>query len=438
MRAELKKNILCLFMVTFLLSACKEEIDQGIDNLFEDKNYSADINWPSSQNSNCPIWKAGETVNVSASIVLPSNCTYNQVTFKITKPNIEFDCNGSVLNGLKQIGRHRFGDTYSASEAPRAIAFQISSAEASSTRVQNVSIRNCQIINYIHGVDVKYELKTTTIAGLRQGLVSEDVLRRQAPTNVKVINSKIINSHGTGIYIYRYVSNFQLENSSLKGSGGSGIYLDAGTELANINYSIIEGNGFSTYDETTRIRSARRSDEAKREGIAIDGSTQNTIESNSFKDNADGGIYLYKNCWENYTNTKEWPRLNGSNDNIIAKNSFFNETVGVWIAERADRDLASFNCGDPLALQEGSKKFYIDYANATSVIKNKFDLNQTAIKVMDNNSVIEGNTFSRIDGYDIDVGSRVRAKIGNAISSTNIGSNTFSKINSVRFQYDSQ
>jgi len=42
-------------------------------------------------------------------------------------------------------------------------------------------------------------------------------------------------------------------------------------------------------------------------------------------------------------------------------------------------------------------------------------LAQTAIKVMDNNSVIEGNTFSRIDGYDIDVGSRVRAKIGNAV-----------------------
>ena len=45
-----------------------------------------------------------------------------------------------------------------------------------------------------------------------------------------------------------------------------------------------------------------------------------------FKDNGDGGVYLYKNCWENYTQPNEWPRLEGANNNKIENNTFFNET----------------------------------------------------------------------------------------------------------------
>lgn len=433
------KNQASFIIVTVLfLSACNDEINQGIDNLFEDKDYSSEITWPSNQNTSCPVWLTGATITVNESIRLPANCVYNQVTFLINKPYIDFDCNGAVLNGIKQVGRHRFGDTYSVNEAPKSIAFQITTTEANTNRLQEITIRNCQIVNYIHGVDVKYSLSAATVKGLRQGTVSEDLLRNKSPNNIKVISSKIINSHGTGIYIYRYITNFQLLNSIIKGAGGAGLYLDAGTESAVIKNSTFEGNGFSSYDEIARVRSARRSDDAKREAIAVDSSKQNLISQNSFKDNGDGGIYLYKNCWENYTSTNEWPRLQGSNNNKIENNHFFNETVGVWVAERADRDLASFNCGDPLTLQEGSKKFYRDYSDSTTIKNNSFDMIETAIKVMDNNSIIESNKFSRIENYDIDIGSRVRAKISDAVVNTNIGSNTYSKLNSVRFQYGAQ
>jgi hypothetical protein len=433
-----KLKLSCLIAVPLVLSACGDEVDQSVDNLFEDMDYSDSIAWPQTQNANCPVWKAGDTITINSSLKLPQNCVYNQVTIKLAKPNIEFDCNGAVFNGIKELHRHSFGDTYTAAEAPRGTAFQVAQAEAETTRLQNISIRNCQILNYIHGFDVKYNLSANTIFGLRQGTVSEDILRTKAPADIKVFNSKIINTHGSGVYVYRYITNFQMSDTHVKGAGGPGLYLDSGTRAATIKGSFFEGNGFSSYDETTRVRAARRTDLAKREGIAIDSSGQHVIQSNSFKDNGDGGVYLYKNCWENSANANEWPRLDGANNNKIDGNYFFNETVGIWVAERADRDLADFNCGDPIVLQEGSKKFYRDYASTNILSNNRFDMMQTGIKVMDDNTVIERNTFARVENYDLDIGSRVRLAIGDAVSNTNVGTNTYSKANSIRYQYGAQ
>ena len=427
-----------LLVVSVVLSACGDEAQQAIDNLLEDPDYSNELVYPQTQGANCPNWQNGQTVVISASTTLPANCAYNQVSIKITKPNVEFNCNGTVFNGIKGLRRHRYGNTYTNAEAPVGIGFQIASAELDTTRLQNITIRNCQITNYIHGIDIRHNLSQATINGLKQGLVSEDTLRLKAPSNIKIVNTKIINSHGSGIYTNRYVTYLALNNTSIKGSGGPGLYLDAGTRYATVSTSLFEGNGFSSYEDATKVRSARRSDLAKREGIAIDASGQHTIQSSSFKDNGDGGIYLYKNCWENYTKTSEWPRLEGANNNKIEANSFFNETVGIWVAERADRDLTDFNCGDNLVLQEGSKKYYRDYASGNIISNNKFDIVKTAIKIMDDNTIISGNTFSRVEDYDIDVGSRIRQTIGDAVSNTNIGVNTLSKANSIRYQYGSQ
>jgi hypothetical protein len=63
---------------------------------------------------------------------------------------------------------------------------------------------------------------------------------------------------------------------------------------------------------------------------------------------------------------------------------------------------------------------------------------QTGIKVMDDNTVIERNTFARVENYDLDIGSRVRLAIGDAVSNTNVGTNTYSKANSIRYQYGAQ
>nr|CAA6806246.1 MAG: Unknown protein [uncultured Thiotrichaceae bacterium] len=412
-----------------------DDIEELVDDLFEDKGYAEEIVWPAQVNTQCPLWSRGQVISISESMKLPANCAFEQVTIKIVAPDVDFDCNAAVFNGMNKVDRNDYRDAYNKEEAPKGHGFMIHSAENSAVRLDNIKIRNCQIINYIHAVDVDMELTADTELGLRNRSVSEDSLRAKAPANIQVLNSKLINGHGSAIYINRYITGFSLSNSAVKGSGGPGLYLEAGTRFATITDSVFEGNGYFSYDGATRQREARRSELAKREAIAVDSSTENTITNNEFKDNADGGIYLYKNCWEDAaSDPTELPRTEGANSNRIEGNSFTDETTGVWIAERADRDLSGFDCGDPLVYEEDDEKYYRDYANKNSVVNNTFHNLDMGVRVMDDLSIVRDNVFTNIGGFDIDVGSGIREKIAKPVSGTTVEGNTLSKNDGIRYR----
>lgn len=413
----------------------KDDVDELIDDLFEDKSYAEEISFPAQANSQCPAWARRQTVEINRSMKLPENCVFEQVTIKLSGADIDFDCNNAVFNGLAKVNRNEFRDAYTIEEAPQGIAFFINDAENAALRSGNIKIRNCQIINYIHAVEVQLSLTPETQQALRKGDVNEDTLRAKAPSNIQVSNTKIINTHGSGVYINRYVTGFKLLNSSLKGAGGPGLYLDAGSRSATVNNSILEGNGFFSYDGQRRVREARRSELAKREAIAVDASTRHVISNNTFRNNADGGIYLYKNCWEDAdSDPTELPRLEGANFNKIEGNKFINETTGVWVAERADRDLNGFDCGDELIYEKDREKYYRDFARENSIIANTFDNNEHAIRVMDDANIVRNNTFTSTDDFDIDVGSEIREKVGDPVSGTLLNGNVLSKTDGIRFR----
>ncbi|HPQ96017.1 MAG TPA: hypothetical protein PLN94_10550, partial [Thiolinea sp.] len=234
------KGLMPALILATLLSGCDDEnVQEVVDGLFEDKDYSSEITWPARTNSACPDWGRRETVTVSESMQLPQNCVFEQVTVLINRPDVDFDCNGAVFNGIIDKVRHEYGDSYRPPEtAPQGVAFRIRNSETAATPLRNITIRNCQITNYIHGVDVALGLSAATRRGLRAGSVNEDSLRAVAPTNIQVLSSKILNTHGTGIYIYPYVTGFQLRNSRIKGTDGPGLYLDAGTRDAVIQKSV--------------------------------------------------------------------------------------------------------------------------------------------------------------------------------------------------------
>lgn len=413
----------------------QDDVDELIDDLFDDKTYAKEISFPAQANSQCPAWARRQTVEINRSMKLPENCVFEQVTIKLNGADIDFDCNNAVFNGMTKVSRNEYRDAYNAGEAPQGIAFFINDAENATLRSGNIKIRNCQIINYIHGVEVRLSLTSETQQALRNGQVNEDTLRAKAPTGIEVSNTKIINTHGSGIYINRYVTGFKLLNSSLKGAGGPGLYLDAGSRSATINNSVLEGNGFSSYDDVSRVREARRSELAKREAIAVDASTRHVISNNTFRNNADGGVYLYKNCWEDAdSDPTELPRPEGANFNRIEGNKFINETTGVWVAERADRDLNGFDCGDELIYEKDREKYYRDFARENSIIANTFDNNEHAIRVMDDANIVRNNTFTSTDDFDIDVGSEIREKVADPVSGTLLNGNALSKTDGIRFR----
>jgi parallel beta-helix repeat protein len=411
-----------------------DSVDELIDDLFEERGYAEEINFPAQVNDQCPAWSRRETIDISASMKLPENCVFEQVTIQLTAPNIDFDCNNAVFNGMTKVSRNEYRDAYSADEAPQGLAFSVSSAENAAVHLSNITVRNCQIINYISALDVKLNLTDETKTALRNGSGNEDSLRAKAPADIKVLNSKIINSHGSGIYINRYVTGFELSSSRVKGSGGPGIYLDAGSRAAKIAASVIEGNGFFSYNPEDRRREARRSDLAKREGLAVDATSLNEIKNNTFRDNADGGVYLYKNCWEDaVADLNELPRTTGANSNLIEGNSFIDERVGVWLAERADRDLNAFDCGDELIYSTGNEKYYRDYARENTVSGNTFTNNEEAIRVKDDANIVRNNTFVGTEKFDISVGSEIREKIGDPVSGTLLSGNNLSKADGINF-----
>lgn len=431
------KICLMLLLVSLTSVGCEDNVNELIDDLFDDKSYAEEISFPAQVNSQCPAWARRQIVVIDESMKLPKNCVFEQVTIKLNGPNIDFDCNNAVFNGMTKVKRNEYRDQYSVEEAPQGNAFLIDNIEGAAIRFSNIKIKNCQVINYIQAVEVRLSLTSETKLALRKGEINEDTLRAKAPSNIQVLNSKIINTHGSGIYINRYVTGFKLLDSSLKGAGGPGLYLDAGSRSATVNNSVLEGNGYFSYDDGTRVREARRTDEAKREAIAIDASTRHVITNNTFKDNADGGVYLYKNCWEHAaSDPNQLPRFEEANFNRIEGNKFIKETTGVWMAERADRDLSGFDCGDALIYEDTSddEKYYRDFARENSVINNTFDNNDFAIRVMDDANIIQNNTFIGSEDFDIDVGSIVRQTIGDPVSGTLIGGNTLSRTNGIRFR----
>lgn len=423
------------------LSACDDEnVREVVDSLYEDPSYADDVVWPTQAGTGCPSWQRGETVTITESMQLPANCTFEQVTVHINASDVDFDCNSAVFNGLREQKRHEYGDSYSPSEtAPQGVGFLVRGSETAASPLQNITIRNCQITNYIHGVDVSLTLSSETTAGLRAGTVNEDTLRALAPANVQVLDSIIIDTHGSGAYIASYVTGFQLLRSSIKGAGGPGLYLDSGSRSAVIQNAVFEGNGFSSYNSETYSREARRSDLAKREAIAIDASTRHQVLNSTFRSNGDGGVYLYKNCWEDAeSDTTEIPRTEGANFNRIEGNRFVNETTGVWLAERADRDLADFDCGDPVIYEDDGEKYYRDIARENSVTDNRFEQLHTGVRVMDDANTIQNNTFVSSEELDIDIGSEIREKIADPVTGTVVDGNTLSKTDGIRYRYGAQ
>ncbi len=402
---------------------------------YVDADFSDEIVTPNFENPNCPDWQADQTVEISESLTLPENCSFQRVTLQFTKPDVELNCNGALFNGLDTALRAPFETIYEENEKPHHFGFLISSHETSVTRLSNITITNCQLVNYVNSVFISMGLSPKTLASLRQGQSDEQRLRDIAPTKISVKDSRIINSHHHGIFVHRFVTDFELTNTNIKGSGNSGLYIEAGSQRSNIHDSVFEGNGFSTYSATTGTRGPRKSQNSRREGIAIDGSQFNSIRNNQFIENADGGVYLYKNCWEDSANPATLPRPEGANNNLIENNVFDSEHVGVWLAERADRNLANFVCGDPLVYEVDEEKYYRDFASENTVSNNQFSNVNTGIRVHDSNNKITDNTFvDTLVGPDIEIGSLVRNIIEDPVKNITMENNQTSNSEAIIYR----
>lgn len=427
-------------LAIILLTACSDEqlddIQTDIDNnLYPDKDFSSVITFPTTSNTACPNWQPNSTITLRASLTLPANCSFQRVSLIIDRPNVTLDCNQAVFNGLTTVARNKYGKAYTTQTAPIRYGVIVQGDEANTTRISDVTLKNCQFLNYGDTLTAHINLSKNTLLGLRNGTIQENTIQAIAPTRINILNSRLINSHIHGIFLNRHITHLNVKNTRILGSANSAIYLGADTEYALIENSVFEGNGFSNYDTETLKRFPRRDEASRREGIAVDASSNNQISSNTFRDNGDGGIYLYKNCWEHVEDPYTAPHRYGSNSNFISSNDFSAEETAIWVAERTDRDLADFTCGDPTIYTANSNKYYRDIAQNTIISNNKINHNKFGIRVQDDNTVITNNSFiGTKSGPDIWVYSVVRQAINDPVKNTTIRDNTLSKPNNIRYE----
>ena len=428
--------ITCLLSLAALTSGCAH-LDTGLRAVMplpNDSVFVERLTIPEANNPACPAIRPGSTFDITRSMTFPAGCRYERVTLRIRQPNITLDCNGALLNGLRSLRRHSAGEPYAKGAEPKSHGILIVGQEQDATPIRNVTVRNCQLLNYGTGVLVVLGMEPTTFQRARQaGKVSEMArLQAQAPGDIRLENLDIVNSHGSGLYVQRFVTDVRFSGGSILGSGGVGLYLEAGTRGAEILNNTFEGNGFASYDSKTRERGRRLSDNARREALAIDGASDNTIRGNVFRNNADGAVYLYKNCWEHAKDKpREMPRDGGADRNVIAANRFENETTGVWLAERADRDLAGFACGDKLYDSDGAQRFYRDYARGNQINNNVFVSNGVGVRVQDDQNSLHGNRFSDSGEADILIGSLVRHRQQQPVATPHMQNNQLSDADGV-------
>ena len=290
---------------------------------------------------------------LSGSVKLDANCTYNQ-SMIINESNVDVDCNGAILDGQ---GERKYGVVINSKGRP----------------LSNVSVSNCNVRNFsAQGV-----LVTSGVPDAKRSS-DRDFNYSVSPTKIKLDNLLVERSGGVGVFLHSYVTDVTLRDSKILGSKGAGIYLEHSSRDNKLIANVIKDNGAWNGPKT-----------GQREGLAIDSSARNLIQGNEFSGNSAGGIFLYKNCGEKFSQGRSVIRWQSSNDNIIKGNKFYDEKVGIWIASRQSRNQQKSDCGDRSLDSEG--KYFADYANHNTVKGNEFCRNKLPIKVEGDDNVVTGN-----------------------------------------------
>lgn len=319
-------------------------------------------------------------LEIHGEVKLNKNCTY-QGPLIITKSNTYLDCNNAILDGKNKTSNGVIID-------------------AQGHGISNVTIKNCNIKNYIFsGIKVSSGIPANKLTNNR----SENY--KKNASNIKIDSVTINQVSRVGIYLEAYTTDTEITNSIISDSGGVGVYLDQASKNNIISNNIITNNGVSVSGY-------------KREGVAVDSSAGNIIQDNTFNGNGLGGVFLYKNCGEKISSGKSVLRWQHSDNNIIRRNLFVNESVGIWIASRQSYNLRKWDCGDKPMDAKG--EYYEDYADNNVVENNKFCDVKMPIRIEGDNNIISKNLFDDNNLKEVEIPTSMREKLTGKKATGNI------------------
>lgn len=254
---------------------------------------------------------------------------------------VDLDCNGATL------GR--------TDPAPKFYEFavEIRSRRADPSvevwdRPSGVTLRNCAILGNVRIWGMGLNGQGEAVKRSSHALGHTERAQAAAPTQVRILDSRITALGSIPLYLGPGVTGFTLSGSTLSGTSSAvALYLDA--ESAG---NTITGNVFSV--------------ETGREMVALDGSAGNTIRNNTVVLGHHGGIHLYRNCGEGGTVRHQTP-----SDNVITDNRFrYTGLLRSAPVNVGSRGGWGWNCGDDAGYPFGSSLDDDDHATGNVVERN--------------------------------------------------------------------
>ena len=289
-------------------------------------------------------------------IVLDEGCVYDAPIVLKTSGAV-LDCRGALID-LRR--RHRFG-----------IEIGVEAG------VRDVTVRNCRIANAANSCVV---VGWQSPASVREKKYTEEERYVAATQRVTLDNVTSTDNDIAGIYVLAYSQDVRITGSRLSRNAGVGVYIGPQSMRTTVEDSELSANGLGS------PRHERRG-LGRREGVAIDASSDNVIRRNTFRGNG-GAVYLYKNCQEMVSgHGRNFKRTKPSERNRIEDNKIQGSLIGVWAASRQSRILASSDCGDPYY---GEGNYVLDRAPGNIIARNTFtDVGVAAVIEDDRNRFVD-------------------------------------------------
>ena len=206
----------------------------------------------------------------------------------------------------------------------------------------DVTIKRCKINGSIRTIGLGHNGEAPGVKASSTTPGHTARAQAAAPKNT-VLYKVTITGHGRiPLYLGPGTTRLTMIDSTIKGRSDSvALYLDAES-----GSNIFRHNTFALASSS-------------REAIALDGSADNQILSNTISA-SNGGIYLYRNCGEGGTVRHQPPQ-----NNFIAGNTIDNTGgYGIWLGSRNG---GRFYCNDDQGFPFGSSKDDGDFANDNTV-----------------------------------------------------------------------
>jgi hypothetical protein len=227
----------------------------------------------------------------------------------------------------------------------------------------NITIKRCKVNGSIRTIGLGHNGEAPGVKASSTRLGHTEKAQAAAPKNT-VLYAVTITGHGRiPLYLGPGTTRLTMYDSTIKGRSDSvALYLDAES-----GFNIIRNN---TFDIAS----------ASREIIAMDGSANNHILTNTIKQAPSGGIYLYRNCGEGGTVRHQAPQ-----NNLIAGNTINNASgYGIWLGSRNGGRLY---CRDDAGFPFGSSKNDGDFADNNTIRDNTFTNSARTIRNDGNNRI---------------------------------------------------